>query len=172
MPKESTYNFLVQTAALFEPCLGSYVWGGARSYGSGMNFEFGPPTLHVREPRPDLAGDRQDTVSKKWRSRAVSVTGSHRLWLVSCCWDLRVGQISATHMYNNPSKLDGLLSTFNGQILNKIEVLDSKGIILTFDLDGELKIYLADDYELEDEQFTVITPAKVFSITLQGISTK
>ena len=82
-----------------------------------------------------------------------------------------MGQNSATHMYNNLSELDGLLSTFNGQVLKKIEVLDSKAIDLTFDLDGDLKIYLADDYELEDEQFTVVTPAEVFSITLQGIST-
>jgi hypothetical protein len=156
---------LIQGLRFFKGSIGEYVWGVARGYGTGINLEFGQPLLHVRQPRADLAGDGQDKVSKRWRSRLVTAVGEYRLWLQSCHWTARSGNETITHAYSNALKADNILSSISGQKLVDVVVLDKK-MVLKFDLDGELQISLAEEYEPDDDQFTMVTPEGSLSITL------
>lgn len=158
---------LIQGLQFFKGCIGSYVWGVVRGYGSGINLEFGQPLLHVRQPRSDLAGDGQDKVSKRWRNRLITVVGEYRLWLQSCHWVARSENEAITQAYNNVSSVDDILSSISGQRLMEIVVLDKK-MIFKFDLGGELQVFLAEEYEPDDDQFTMVTPEGTLNITLNN----
>ena len=121
----------------FRPVIGLPCWGVENGWGSFLTFEFGQPSLVIREPYIS------DAPTKRVRARAaqrlVNPRGEWHLWIYCCAWQLTVdSKIVADWTTKARSKrAPGIL---NGQILTGIKPLKAgRGWEFEFDLGATLE---------------------------------
>ena len=74
---------------LFRRVIGLPCWNVRQGYGSFLTFEFGNPSLEIREPRhvPDASPRARELLAR----RRVTVVGEWHLWIYCCGWRIACG---------------------------------------------------------------------------------
>lgn len=136
-------NSVMQTEPMrrvFAPLLGLPGWSVMRGHGSMLSFEFGEPTLSIREPvdSPSPSPKVREIMGR----RRVSPVGEWHLWIDLCNWRYlsEDGQIASSEA--SDAAIDQAARALDGQRLMSIEVDPNAGSsAFTFDLGGRLETW-------------------------------
>jgi hypothetical protein len=136
-------NSVMQTEpmrGIFAPMLGLPGWNVMRGQGSMLTFEFGEPTLSIREPvnSPSPSPKIRGMMGR----RRVSPVGEWCLWIYLSNWSClsRDRQIASSEA--SAAAIDQAARVLDGQRLISIEVDPDKGSsAFTFDLGGRLETW-------------------------------
>lgn len=122
---------------LFRPMLGIPCWQVKRGYGSFLTFEFGDPSLVIREPRE--APDASLRVSENLTRRLVTVRGQWHLWIYCCNWHIRQHGVDFAHDESDDDSIAAACQELDGQVLTEVVIGPNAGWTqFCFDLGGEL----------------------------------
>lgn len=138
---ESFDRVLADDAALgrlFSPIIGKPAWSVANGYGSSLTFEFGVPSLAVREPLVAPPGARE-RVRALLAKRRVRVSGEWRLWIYCCNWRLHVRSDEVAASEDKRRKLEKAAQVLDSQLLTSVGVGPQPGCCqFSFDLGAVL----------------------------------
>ncbi len=123
---------------VFSPILGKPAWQVKKGHGSFLTFEFGKPSLNVREPKAPYP-EMSDRVHELRGRRLVTVRGEWHLWIYCCHWEIRSKDKFLSHNESPDAVIDEAASFLDGQILESVTVLPDASTIFQFDLGGTLK---------------------------------
>lgn len=125
---------------VFAPLLGLPAWNVMRGHDSMLTFEFGEPTLSIREPvaSPSPSPKVQEMLGK----RRVSPVGEWHLWIYLCNWHCLSEDRQIASSEASDAAIDQAARALGGQRLMSIEVDPDKGSsTFTFDLGGRLETW-------------------------------
>lgn len=151
---------MIVIAKAFSPLAPLPCWGVNRGHGSFLNFEFGEPSLVVREPivtRPGVGARVRRTLAR----RGVHVRGQWHLWIYCCAWRVTEGEREVGDWSSNV-RIDRSARFLNGQKLTSV-ALNARGsrTTFTFDLGGRME---TQPYDRRSEQWYLYEPGgKVLS---------
>ena len=155
--------------SVFAPIIGLPTWNVSRGYASFLTFEFGVPSLRVREAYASPSANSR--VRARAERRVVTVRGAWHLWIHSCDWKvLQAGEVIG-HSEGEDETLERAAAALDGQILTGVVVEPANGASrFTFDLGGVLETTRWADEEVGDgEQWLLFTPSEeVLSIRADG----
>ena len=137
----------------FRPVLGLPSWGVENGWGSFLTFEFGQPTLVVREPYVSDAPYKRVRASAA--QRLAYPRGEWHLWIYCCGWKVTVGSkvVADWTTHVRSKRAPGIL---NGQILTGITPLrGGRGWVFDFDLGAKLETR---PYDRSSEQWMLFEP--------------
>ena len=140
-------NVVDQVESSFRPLLAKPCWNAKRGVGSFLTFEFGDPSLRVREPIGKLT------------SRLVIPVGTWHLWIHSCDWRIHNGGELIAHSESIDSDISRAIAFLDGQAVSQIPEFDATAgqWMFWFDLGGVLttKPY---DAQVSDDQWLLFEP--------------
>ncbi|RYE64621.1 MAG: hypothetical protein EOO83_00690 [Oxalobacteraceae bacterium] len=143
-------------ASFVKPILGLTAWGVEhRSYGSWLAFQFGQPSLEIRE-------------LKSRRGRTAFVRGQWELRTNCCNWKIvQDGEQIAWSEDDREIMARGAYK-LNGQNLVRVSVPGNDGCsFFQFDLGGSLETWPYGDDD-KDEQWTICHESQYFNINASG----
>jgi hypothetical protein len=142
-----------------EPIVGVPVWGVKQGHGSFLTFEFGEPTLEVRE--------RQS--AEKGLRRLTYVQGQSHLWIYCCHWRAMQDDEQLAWSEDTNDLIDRAAATLDGQKLLAVSVGPKTGQSrFTFDLGGSLETWPYGD-DPTDEQWIIHRGAETFAYRADGL---
>jgi len=89
---------------------GSPCWGVTAEFGTYLTLKFGPPSLEIREARPDAK-------HKTFHRRRVFLNGQHKLWIDMSDWEILEGKRQRYHSGQGRAQLRLAANLIDGQIL-------------------------------------------------------
>ena len=110
-------------------------WGVLNGYGSWLTFNFGRPSLDIREPIPESKNE----YLRKYRW--VRLQGEYYLWVEMCDWTIFQDEEKIDHNESDRIEIQKAANRLDGQILNNV-LISPKQISseFQFDLGGKLVV--------------------------------
>lgn len=158
-----------QFEQIWSAVYGRPAWLVKKGHGSFLTFEFGEPSLRIREPRPPL-GNVSERVRERLSQRLVMVTGEWRLWIYCCHWSIAQSGRDLAHSESPDDQIAFSTQRLDGQKLLSVVPGTAPGSwVFSFDLGGELKTWPYGD-DPSDEQWHLFDRAssRVFSARADG----
>lgn len=151
---------------LFRPLIGLPCWNVKQGYRSFLTFEFGDPSLEIREPRE--APQASPRVREIFARRKVTVRGQWHLWIYCCGWQIQVsGEALACHE-SADDKIAAACEKLDGQALRKVALGPNMGgTRFWFDLGGLLTTEPYDD-ELNEQWMLYCPDGNVYAHRSDG----
>lgn len=151
----------------FAPFIGLPAWGVQKGHGSMLTFEFGEPSLQIREPIHSSPGASLRTGASLAR-RKVTPRGEWYLWIYCCNWRCIANGVEIAHSDSADADIAAAAAELDGQRLLAVTVEPQRGrSTFTFDLGGLLETSPYDDGQ--DEQWLVYRGASdVFTYRADG----
>lgn len=146
------HNDPVQSA--FAPLLGLPAWNVQKGQGSFLTFEFGDPSLRVREPiEPQVTTSTK--IVARLRSRVVRPIGEWYLWIYCCNWRCIARGREIAHSESTDKRIHSVAGELDGQRLQSVNVDPVNGTSsFAFDLGAVLETWPYEDEDL-DEQWSL-----------------
>ncbi|MFA6968528.1 hypothetical protein [Bosea sp. (in: a-proteobacteria)] len=140
--------------SVFAPVLGLAAWSVRKGQGSMLTFEFGNPSLHVREPiEPQVT--RSTKVVARLKSRVVRPIGEWYLWIYCCNWRCIARGREIAHSESTDKRIHSAARELDGQRLQSVNVDPINGTsCFAFDLGAVLETWPYEDEDL-DEQWSL-----------------
>lgn len=154
--------------SVFAPILGMPAWGVQKGHGSMLTFQFGDPSLRIREPI-ESRSSTSPSVDAQLRRRRVRPVGQWRLWIYCCNWRCLANDTEIAHSEATDSLIVAAADEMDGQHLILIEVDPASGTsIFVFDRGARLETWPYDEDE-NDEQWSLYCPScNVFAYRKDG----
>jgi hypothetical protein len=133
---------------LFRPLIGIPCWNVKKGYGSILTFEFGQPSLRIRQPR-DVPTELP-RVRKQFARRLVTVRGEWHLWIYCCGWRIWTDGDVLAYNESTDEQIAAACLQIDGQAIQSVKrVPETNHILFTFDLGGTLETGPYSDEVLE-----------------------
>jgi len=140
--------------SVFSPLKGLPCWNVRKGQGSFLTFEFGEPSLHVREPIVSMTAASAKIMAWR-RRRTVRPIGEWHLWIYCCNWRCIAGGDEIAHSESPEKKIDAAASEMDGQRLLSVNVDPiSARSRFVFDLGAVLETWPYEDEDI-DEQWSL-----------------
>jgi len=154
---------------IFQPVYGKPCWQVEQGYGSFLTFEFGQPSLHIREPR-QASAQATEKVRKNAARRQVYVHGDWHLWIYICDWRIVSHEQEMANHDSSRRVIKKATTELNGQLLKRVNVSDLFACVFEFDLGGRLEIFPNyDEYEKTVDLWLLYEPSgNVFTLRADG----
>ena len=137
------------------PMIGETAWNAAKGHGSFLTFEFGPPSLVVKE---HASRER----------RTAYVRGAWGLWVYCCHWTITRAGAQLAWSEDDAATIDRAAADLNGQRLTAIAADPASGRTeFRFDLGGALATWPYGD-DPDEEQWSISTRDAVLRINASG----
>ena len=139
----------------FAPLASLPCWGVKRGHGTFLTFEFGDPSLEIREPiTPEESVEPE--VRRLLRRRLAYAKGQWHLWVYCCAWRVTEGTREVGD-WSSDRRIDRAAAFLNGQKLTAVK-LNPRGArtTFTFDLGGSLE---TQPYDRRGEQWLLYEPS-------------
>ncbi len=154
--------------SVFAPLLGLPCWNVQKGQGSFLTFEFGDPSLHVREPIESTTAASAKVMAWR-RMRTVRPIGEWHLWIYCCNWRCFAGGDEIAHSESEGGKIEAAVSELNGQRLQSVSVDPDNGASsFSFDLGGVLQTWPYDDEDLDEQWSLARRSGDVFAYRKDG----
>lgn len=138
--------------------VGLPAWGAKQGHGSFLTFEFGQPSLEVKEWQSPRKGLR----------RSAHVHGEWHVWIYCCDWRFLQRDQQLAWSEDGGEKIARAAAMLSGQKLMRVDVEPSQGrSTFWFDLGGVLETWPYDDASTE-EQWHIYGPVDVFTYRGDG----
>ncbi len=146
-------NDAITTA--FTPLLGLPCWCVERVQGSILSFQFGAPTLLVREPYASTSSSAK--VRQRAAQRVVKPVGQWNLCICSCHWRIIASGAPLADDNSAQDQIEATARVLDGQKLSAVALdADSRATTFSFDLGSVLATW---PYEADrDEQWSLYLP--------------
>lgn len=155
---------------VFEPILGLPGWLVKKGQGSFLTFEFGDPSLRIREPM-EPKPEASDAFNQYRTRRLVTVRGQWHLWIYCCDWEITEGEKLLAHSESSDEQIADATRYLDGQALQEVSVSPDSSTVFRFDLGGVLRTKRWEKEEVS-EQWLVYEPSgMVFGIHSNGMYT-
>lgn len=123
---------------LFQPLIGVPAWNVRKGYGSFLTFEFGTPSLMIREPQDAL--DAAPRVRQQLRRREVKLRGQWHLWVYRCGWRISIETNELAHNESTDDEIEAACLEIDGQSIQSVTCFPENGHTrFCFDLGGALE---------------------------------
>jgi hypothetical protein len=119
---------------------GNPAWSVKKGHGSFLTFEFGAPSLQIREPIavPTHTSARTRTTPV----RRVDVVGAWQLWIYCCNWSISFDSSKFAHSESPDSVINSATERLDGQQITALTRGAVRGTwIFSFDLGGKLETW-------------------------------
>ncbi|WNJ89229.1 hypothetical protein [Bosea sp. 685] len=137
--------------SVFAPVLGLPAWSVQKGQGSMLTFEFGNPSLYIREPIETKEAASAKIVAWR-RRRTVKPIGEWWLWIYCCNWRCIVRGREAAHSESTSKRIGSAARELDGQRLLSISVDPLKGTSrFAFDLGAVLETWPYEDEDLDEQ---------------------
>ncbi len=138
-----------------------------QGYGSSLTFEFGKPSLEIREPRVSTA--KSKLVREMFSLRSVTVRGEWHLWIYCRNWKLYMNNKKLAFNESSNRAIEKALARIDGQKISRITINPKNGdTVFDFDLGGRIETFAYKEDEL-NEQWMLYEPSEyVLSIREDG----
>ena len=124
---------------VFAPLVGLPAWDVQKGHGSMLTFEFGNPSLQIREPIDASAGASPRTRASLAR-RKVTPRGEWHLWINCCNWRCTANGMEIAHSDSADADIAAAAAELDGQRLLAVTVEPHRGrSTFAFDLGGLLE---------------------------------
>ena len=151
---------------LFQPLIGVPSWNVKKGYGSFLTFEFGNPSLSIREPRDTLNSNPR--VRQILARRCVTVRGRWHLWVYCCDWRISMGRESLAHNESTDEEIAAACIELDGQAIQNVTCESKIGRThFHFDLGGVLETSPYDD-ELLEQWMLYLPDGNVYTYRSDG----
>jgi hypothetical protein len=125
--------------SVFAPILGTPAWCVQKGQGSMLTFEFGNPSLYVREPI-EPSPVTAEKVAARLRRRNVRPIGEWTLWIYFCNWRCFARGKIIAHSESIDKRIAAAAYELNGQRLLAVSVDPDTGTSsFVFDLGARLE---------------------------------
>jgi len=148
---------------VFDPILGRPAWQVKKGHGSFLTFEFGSPSLTVREPRafnPEIS----ERLNESRGRRLVTIRGEWHLWIYCCHWEILKMEKFLSHNESPDAVIEKAASFLDGQTLESVSVLPDCSTVFRFDLGGILRTRPWDEEEVSEQWMLYEPSGMVFEI--------
>jgi hypothetical protein len=120
-------------------------WNVRNGYGSWLDFDFGRPSLSIREHRNWPRGPSK-------RRRTTVVRGQHHLWVELCDWTISHGRKRLAHSESVAATIAKAADWLNGQIVVSVDIRATPAWTrFRFDLGGELVLRRYAEWAADDD---------------------
>jgi len=137
----------------FRPILGFPCWGVANGWASFLTFEFGEPSLVIRDPY--VSDAPYNGVRARAAQRLVYPRGQWHLWIHSCAWEVKI-DLKVAADWTTRARSKRAPAILNGQILTGITpTKGGSGWVFDFDLGATLE---TKPYDRSSEQWLLFEP--------------
>lgn len=138
---------------VFAPLVGLPAWGVQKGHGSMLTFEFGEPSLQIREPI-NTSAEASPRTSASLARRKITPRGEWHLWIYCCNWRCTANGIEIARSDSADADIAAAAAELDSQRLLAVTVEPHRGrSTFMFDLGGLLETSPYDDGE--DEQWLV-----------------
>lgn len=140
--------------SVFTPVLGLPAWSVQKGQGSILTFDFGDPTLRIREPI-EPQSTTPPRVAAQLRRRNIRPIGEWHLWIYCCNWRCIEGGSEIAHSESTEKRINSVARVLNGQRLMSVGIDPVDGTSsFSFDLGAVLQTWPYEDEDL-DEQWSL-----------------
>lgn len=148
-------NDAITTA--FTPLIGLPCWRVERGQGSILSFEFGAPSLMVREPYASTSSSAK--VRQLAARRLIKPIGEWNLFVFCCHWRVTVSGEPLADDESAQDQIEAAAHVLDGQKLTTVTLdADSRATTFSFDLGSVLATW---PYEADhEEQWSLYLPDK------------
>lgn len=137
--------------SVFAPLVGLPAWGAQKGHGSMLTFEFGEPSLQIREPI-DTSDKASTKAAASLARRKITPRGEWHLWIYCCNWRCLANGVEIARSDSADAEIAAAAAELDGQRLLAVIVEPQRGrSTFTFDLGGLLETSPYDDGQ--DEQW-------------------
>ncbi|MBN3728806.1 hypothetical protein [Burkholderia sp. Ac-20379] len=126
---------------IWVPVYGHPAWSVKQGHGSFLAFEFGSPSLRIREPA-SASPHASERVKASMARRRVQVVGNWHLWIYCCHWVISFHGKEMAHS-ESPNTMIGLaVELLDGQkLVSAARGAEQGSWLFTFDLGGALRTW-------------------------------
>ena len=142
-------------ATAFAPLIGLPCWGAERVHGSILSFEFGSPSLVVREPR--VSNSSSSKVRRTMARRIVKPAGEWHLLIYCCHWRVVASGEPVADDISAMETIEAAIREVDGQKLSELRLdAGSRTTAFALDLGATLTTW---PYEADvDDQWSLYLP--------------
>ncbi len=152
---------------LFAPVIGLPAWNAKKGHGSMLTFEFGKPSLEIRDPIKASTGASAEIKARLAR-RTVTPRGEWHLWIYCCNWRCIAQGIEIARSDSADAEIAAAATELDGQRLLAVSVEPLEGrSTFKFDLGGLLETWPGDDSE-DEQWFVYCESGEVFAYRADG----
>ena len=152
---------------LFAPLIGLPAWSVQKGQGSMLTFEFGNPSLQIREPIKASANTSPEARASLARRR-VAPHGEWHLWIYCCNWRCIANGVEIARSDATDVDIAAAAAELDGQRLLAANVDPLLGrSTFTFDLGGLLETSPYDDSK-DEQWFVYSSSGDVFAYRADG----
>lgn len=130
---------------------GNPAWSVQKGHGSFLTFEFGAPSLRIREPKA-ASSHASERIRAALAGRRVHVIGNWTLWIYCCNWSICFETLEAAHSESPDDTMGFAVERLDGQQITSVARGSVQGSwIFTFDLGGKLETWPYGDNPSEEQ---------------------
>ncbi len=151
---------------LFQPLIGVPSWNVKKGYGSFLTFEFGNPSIEIREPRD--VPNSSPRVRQIFARRRVTLRGQWHLWVYCCGWRIWIGKNELAFNESTDDEIARACSELDGQAIQDVICQPKFGRTrFVFDLGGILDTAPYDE-ELSEQWMLYLPDGNVYTYRSDG----